>query len=257
VFALTKSIAAAEAVVLLALFAAFIAYVAVRESRRETPTFRNLEVYEELDLDIGSEPGGGGTATLVRPDELVATDAGPEPEGEDREEAVSSMMPLREARRLPGWTNLGLAVVALAGIIIGAATMSSGTEQVIEQYGIEGTVFGATFVTAVLAIEDLFLTVQPIRKGVPEIGIGNVIGSLVFSVTGKLGIIVLAGGTIVVGSSVLKWHLPALVVVTGVAAYFLHTGELKRWHGYVLLALYVAYWIVSFTVYGGAPIEED
>ena len=47
--------------------------------------------------------------------------------------------------------------------------------------------FGATIVTAVLSIEDLFLTVRPIRKGVPEIGIGNVIGSLVFSVTGKLG----------------------------------------------------------------------
>jgi hypothetical protein len=52
--------------------------------------------------------------------------------------------------------------------------------------------------TAVLSIEDLFLTVQPSRKGVPEIGIGNVIRSLVFSVTGKLAIVVLAGGTIAI-----------------------------------------------------------
>jgi cation:H+ antiporter len=99
--------------------------------------------------------------------------------------------------------------------------------------------------------------VQPIRKGVPEIGIGNVIGSLIFTVTGKLGIIVLAGGSIVVGSSVLKWHLPALLVITGVAAYFLHTGQLKRWHGFVLLGLYIAYWVISFAVYGGAPVEAD
>ena len=104
------------------------------------------------------------------------------------------MSPFSRQGRYSGWINLGVAVLALCGIIIGAATVSTGSEQILDRYGIEGTVFGATIVTAVLCIEDLFLTVQPIRKGVPEIGIGNVIGSLVFSVTGKLGIVVLAGG---------------------------------------------------------------
>jgi hypothetical protein len=82
--------------------------------------------------------------------------------------------------------------------------------------------------TAVRSIEDLFLTVQPSRKGVPEIGIGNVIGSLVFSVTGKLGIVVLAGGTVATGPNILHWHLPLLVGMTALAAYFLSTGRLKR-----------------------------
>jgi cation:H+ antiporter len=91
---------------------------------------------------------------------------------------------------------------------------------------------------------------------VPEIGIGNVIGSLVFSVTGKLGIVVVAGGSIAVGSNVLKWHLPALLVVTGLAAYCLYTGRLKRWHGYALLGLYIVYWVVSFIGYGGAPVDD-
>ena len=117
-----------------------------------------------------------------------------------------------------------MAVLAICGIIIGAATVSTGTDQILDRYDIEGTVFGATIVTAVLCIEDLFLTVQPIRRGMPEIGIGNVIGSLVFSVPGKLGIVVLAGGTIAIGSSALHWHLPVLVGMTALAAYFLSTG---------------------------------
>jgi cation:H+ antiporter len=234
VFALTAPITAVDGVVLLALFVLFIAYIAVREHKRETPTFRNLEMYDELaDTRAGSEP----------PDPV-------------RAQAVSTMMPFDEAPRLWGWPSLGLAVLALAGIVVGAATMSTGTEQILDRYGIEGTVFGATIVTAVLAVEDLFLTVQPIRKGVPEIGIGNVIGSLVFSVTGKLGIVVLAGGSIAVGSNVLRWHLPTLIVITALAAYFLSTGRLKRWHGYALLGFYVVYWIVSFVVYGGAPVED-
>jgi cation:H+ antiporter len=230
VFALQKEVTVVGAVVLLLLFLAWIAYVAYREMRRETATFRNLEIIEELIEDDASE-------TV-------------------RAQAISTMSPFDGRGRFSGWGNLALAVLALGGIIIGAATVSTGTEQILHRYNIEGTVFGATILTAVLCIEDLFLTVQPIRKGVPEIGIGNVIGSLVFSVTGKLGIVVLAGGSIAIGSNVLRWHLPVLVGMTALAATFLARGHLKRWHGCVLLALYIAYWIVSFVVYGGAPVDD-
>jgi cation:H+ antiporter len=238
VLAVRGAVTVVDAAVLLALFVAWIAYVAHRETRRETATFRNLEVVEEL--------------TDEDPDEAQDEGAS-DPE---RRQAIAAISPFGAKGRLSGWVNLGVAVLALGGIIIGAATVSNGTEQIVDRYGIEGTVFGATIITAVLCIEDLFLTVQPIRKGVPEIGIGNVIGSLVFSVTGKLGIVVLAGGAIAIDNNVLDWHLPVLVGVTALAAAFLATGQLKRWHGYVLLALYIAYWIVSFVVYGGAPIDD-
>ncbi len=238
VFALRQEVTTADAIVLGVLFTAFVAYIATRELRRETATFRNMEIIEELEEDEDDE------------------DSDDEASDRMRAQAVSTMSLFSTKGRYSGWLNLGTAVLALGGILIGAATVSTGTDQILNRYGIEGTVFGATVVTAVLAIEDLFLTVQPIRKGVPEIGIGNVIGSLVFSVTGKLGIVVLAGGSIAIGSNVLRWHLPALVCLTGVAAYFLSTGRLKRWHGFVLLGLYIAYWIVSFVVYGGAPVDD-
>ena len=195
VFALRKEVTTADAVVLIVLFVAWIAYVAYRERRRETATFRNLEIVEEM-TDDDEDDEDDGT-----------------PDGA-RSQAISTMSLFNAQGRFSGWLNLGLAVLALCGIIIGAATVSEGTDQILDRYGIEGTVFGATVVTAVLTIEDLFLTVRPIRRGVPEIGIGNVIGSLVFSVTAKLGIVVLVGGTVAIGSSVLRWHLPVLVGMT-------------------------------------------
>jgi cation:H+ antiporter len=237
VFALREEVTAADAVVLIVLFVAWLAYVAYRESRRETATFRNLEIVEEMTED----------------DDDDEDDGPPDPA---RAQAISTMSVFNAQGRFSGWLNLALAVLSLCGIIVGAATVSEGTDQILERYDIDGTVFGATIVTAVLTIEDLFLTVRPIRKGVPEIGIGNVIGSVVFSVTAKIGIVVLAGGAVAFGSSVLRWHLPVLVVMTAIAAYFLSTGQLKRWHGYVLLALYVTYWIISYIVYGGAPVED-
>jgi cation:H+ antiporter len=187
---------------------------------------------------------------------MAEADVGRELPDEETEHSFSAEMPFAEARELPGLAGLGMAILALAGLIIGAATTGIGTEGILETYGIEGTVFGATIATAVLTIEDIFLTVEPARRGAPEIGIANVIGSVVFSVTGKLGIILLAGG-LVVGANVLTWHLPVLIVVTGLAAYFLYTGRLKPWHGYTLLGFYIFYWAVSFVVFGTVPVDAD
>ena len=92
-------------------------------------------------------------------------------------------------------------MIAICGIVIGAATV---TRKPADPRPLRHRGHGVRrnkIVTAVLSIEDLLLTVQPIRRGVPEIGIGNVIGSLIFSVTGKLGIVVLAGGEVAIGSS--------------------------------------------------------
>ena len=62
------------------------------------------------------------------------------------------------------------------------------------------------------------------------------------------------GISIAPGGDVHANPLRTLALAQG--AYFLATGQLKRWHGYVLLAIYVAYWIVSFIVYGGAPVDD-
>ncbi len=229
VFTLTAPYTVLDGAILLGLFVVFVGYVAAREYGADKPVFRDARMYEGMDEARG---GGGG-------------------------EAFSERMPFAEVRGLPGWAGLGLAVVALAGLIIGAATTGIGTEGILESYGIEGTVFGATIITAVLTIEDIFLTVEPVRKGAPEIGVANVIGSVVFSVTGKLGVILLAGGTIVVGSAVLVWHLPVLILLTALAAYVIYTRQLKPWHGFTLLGLYAVYWIVSFVVFGTVPVEAD
>jgi cation:H+ antiporter len=288
VFAIRKEVTIVDAIVLIMLFVAWIAYVAVRESKRETATFRNLEIIEEAeeqaeqqataDLGMVDEAEEHELQELLRTQTIHTTSAvrhQGRPSGRvdvvgDAEarvvpratsdpveaQAVDTMSLFKRQGRWSGWLNLGLAVIAIGGIVVGAATVSEGTDQILDRYAIEGTVFGATIVTLVLSIEDLFLTARPIRRGVPEIGIGNVIGSLIFSVTGKLGIVVLAGGSVAIGSSVLRWHFPALMVLTGLAAGFLWTGHLKRWHGVVLLTLYVAYWIVSYAVYGGAPLDD-
>ena len=251
VFTVTAPLTVTDGLVLLGLFVVFLAYVAAREIRRSVPVFRDEEVVEAAAVG-----GTGGGVPASRAAETDVADGGGAWADDELERQIVDDLPFARPRELPGWAHLGLAALALAGLVVGAATTSFGTEGILSTYGLEGTVFGATVVTAVLTLEDLFLTVEPFRKGVPEIGIGNVIGSVVFSVTGKLGITLLAGG-IVVGSDVVTWHLPSLIALTGFAAYCLSTGRLKRWHGCALLGLYAGYWVVSLVAFGGAPVELD
>lgn len=221
-FVLTDPITPTDGIALTVLFLLIFAYILYRESRHDRPVFRDTEVQEMLDGGI--------------------------------EKPVVEDVPFVPERELPGIAWLCLSILALVGLIIGATSMGIGTEGIIATYGIEGTVFGATIATAVLTVEDVFLTVEPVRRGAPEIGIGNVIGSVIFSTTGKIGVIALAG-SLTIHSSVLIWHVPMLIVITTLAAYFISTRRVRPWHGYVLLGLYVAYWIISYLLFGGAPIE--
>ncbi|MBT0773457.1 hypothetical protein KIH74_31210 [Kineosporia sp. J2-2] len=227
-FVLTGPLTVVHGVILVLLFVAFIGYVASRELRSTTPVFRNAEILEKV--------GAGGPERHDTPPFTVTapfTDRPPHP-----------------------WAGLGLALLALTGLIAAAAVTSAGIEGMLDDFSIEGTLFGATIATLVLSLEDIFLTVEPQRRGVSEIGIGNVIGSVVFGVTAKLGLILLTGGDIEIGDDVLRWHLPVLAVMTGLAARFILSGRLRRRHGVILLALYVAYWVVCFTVLDGVPVDD-
>jgi cation:H+ antiporter len=241
--ALLGQLGAITSIVLILLFVLFVAYIAYRESQRSVPTFRSAEVLERMDsvelatAGVGKAGGGGGGHGAG---DLYET-------GE---------VGLAKSNDRPGWVLLLLALLALIGLVVGAWAMTEGTEGILENFAISGTVFGATIATLVLSVEDIFLTAEPARRGAPAIGIGNIIGSVVFSVTAKVGIIALVGGALLITPELFSWHLPALVVINGFAAYALFTGHLRRWHGAALLVAYVAYWAISFSMFGLVPVED-
>ncbi|WP_254530609.1 sodium:calcium antiporter [Natrinema gelatinilyticum] len=226
-FVLAGTLTFFHGLLLLGAFVVMFSYIIVRELQRETPVFRNTEIGEEIRAD-------GGVAlpsavSKIPEDSLVS------------------------GRPVAGVIWLVLAVLALAGIVLASMLLEAGSEVVIDGFGLEQTVFGATVLTVILTFEDVMLTIEPVRRGVPEIGVGNVIGSVLFSVTGNVGVIMLLSD-LEISRSVLTFHLPSVIIVTALAAYFLYDGELKRWHGYLLGGCYVVYWLIAIIVFGGVPI---
>lgn len=231
-FVLLGTLTFVHGLVLTLFFVVAFGYFIVRERHREMPVFRDTEL--------------GGDLAFLRTDGGMTLPESVEEIPEDRlaGEFVTS-----------GVVWVALSAVALAGIVFAAMLLEGGSEVVIESLGIEGTVFGATVLTLILSFEDIMLTIEPVRRGFPEIGVGNVIGSVLFSVTGNIGVIMFLS-EVGISSSVLTLHLPTMILVTSLAAYFFYQGEVKRWHGYLLGGLYVAYWVVALVVFSGIPIGE-
>ncbi|WP_245853071.1 sodium:calcium antiporter [Natrinema ejinorense] len=226
-FVLVGTLTFVHGVLLLGAFVLLFGYIIVREYQRDRPVFRDTELGEGLQAD-------GGIALPTEFSEI------------SEDGFVGD-------RSAAGWIWLSLAVLALAGIVLASMLLEAGSEVVVDGLGIEETVFGATVLTVILTFEDVMLTVEPVRRGVPEIGVGNVIGSVLFSVTGNVGVIMLLSD-LEISRAVLTFHLPTVIVVTALAAYFLSRGTLERWHGYLLAGLYVVYWLVAIVVFGGVPI---
>jgi cation:H+ antiporter len=264
--ALTGVFTVAIGVVLVVAFVAFVAWIAHRERTARRPIWRNAEFYEQLEKAGVAVGGGTATATLAAGggDTSAADRPGVRPGG-PRQGTGGLGLPtdlrvdrgfLKAMQRSPR-SGLAMAVLALAGLVVGAMVAGDGTRGILDTFQIGGTVFGITIATLVLSLEDVFITVEPQRRGAPEIAAANIIGSVVFSVTAKLGIVLLIGGAITVDRDVLTWHLPVLVVMTTIAAVFLGSGRLRRWHGVVLLALYIVYFVVSLVGFGGVPVDAD
>jgi cation:H+ antiporter len=231
-FVLLGTLTFVHGVILTGFFVAAFAYFILRERQRDVPVFRDTELGQELQ-DYRTDGG------MARPESLEEI-----PEERLLGDFATS-----------GYVWAGLSVVALAGVVFAAMLLEGGSEVVIEGFGIEQTVFGATFITLILTFEDIMLTIEPIRRGLPEVGVGNVIGSVLFSVTGNVGVIMFLG-EVSISQSVLTFHLPAMIVVTALAAYFFYSGSVKQWHGVVLGGLYVAYWVIALVVFSGVPIGE-
>ncbi|MHC1560289.1 sodium:calcium antiporter [Actinomycetospora sp. C-140] len=247
--ALTGALTVVSGVVLVVLFVAFVGWIGFREYTSRRPVWRNAELYEQIDhVTVGR--GATGTGVGRGPEDATG--------GSGRFDLPPDLrvdQGFLRARQHSPRVTVGLAVLALAGLIVGALVAGQGTDGILSEFALSGTVFGVTIATLALSLEDVFLTVEPQRRGAPEIAVANIVGSVVFSVTGKLGIILLVGGAIVVDPDVVSWHLPVLVLMTALAAGFLATGRVRRWHGVVLLGFYVVYFVVSLVAFGAVPVD--
>jgi cation:H+ antiporter len=131
-------------------------------------------------------------------------------------------------------------IAGLVGLVAGAELLVFGTQRVVSELGFSETVFGLLVVAAAVSFEEVVLEALPAFRGFPELSVGNALGTLVFLLTGSLGVIVLAR-PIDIPASVTSYHLPALALTVLLSGAILARGQLGRIEGAALVAAYAVY----------------
>jgi len=142
---------------------------------------------------------------------------------------------------------VGLMLAAIAGIVLGSEVTVTGARGILAAFGLNGLAFGATILSLVASLEEIFLTVEPVRQNRPQIGVGNIVGSTLFFVTVNAGVIALVR-PIAIDPAMFAIHWPFLLGSLALILTFLYHGALTRLEGGILLAVYVAYWGVIYVV---------
>jgi cation:H+ antiporter len=158
---------------------------------------------------------------------------------------VDDFVEERVPERYEGPAFVGIAVVAAVGMTVGSELAVSGAEDLLALLGVTGLAFGATVMSFIASLEELFLTVEPVRRGRPEIGVGNVVGSMLFFVSANVGLIAMVRPLDTTGT-VLTVHWPFFFLTLGVVTVAFLRGKVGRPTGVVLLGAYVAYWGGNF-----------
>jgi len=149
--------------------------------------------------------------------------------------------------RYEGPAFLAIAIVAAIGMTVGSELAVSGAEDLLALLGVTGLAFGATVMSFIASLEELFLTVEPVRRGRPHIGVGNVVGSMLFFVSANAGLIALVHPLNTAGT-VLTVHWPFFLGTMLIVAAAFYRGKVDRPTGVLLLGAYAAYWVANYAV---------
>jgi cation:H+ antiporter len=137
-----------------------------------------------------------------------------------------------------------MVVVSLAVMGVGAELLAAGAHGAVAAAHQSETFVGAIVVAVALSLEEGLLEVLPTYRGVPEIAVGNVIGTTVFLLTASLGLVAMVHPLHVL-PAVVSLHLPAMLGAVALSAWALTRPRTGRREGGVLVAYYVLYLLVS------------
>jgi len=160
-------------------------------------------------------------------------------------EAVEEATEEEDTESSGGLVAVAVPVLAVVGMTVGSELAVVGARDLLSAFGIPGLAFGATVMSFVASIEELFLTVEPVRRGDAHLGVGNVVGSVAFFMTANAGVIALVH-PIDMRGSVVTVHWPFLLGLLGAVLALFARGRVSRPAGAVLIAGYVAYWGANY-----------
>ena len=163
-----------------------------------------------------------------------------------------------DAENRPQMTGKALAR-NLLGFVLGAATIVLGAQLLIDNgsalakmIGVPDSIIAATMIAIGTSLPELVTTLTAIRKKDSSLSVGNIIGANIMDLTLIMPLCsLIQGRAMLVERQGMLLDIPACLIITAAALVpALISGRFKRWTGFLIGGLYIAYLAVMFTCFG-------
>jgi cation:H+ antiporter len=133
-------------------------------------------------------------------------------------------------------------VVAAARVLIPSAT------ELAVRMGVPDDVIAATMVAFGTSLPELMTAITAVRKGHPEITVGNIVGADVLNCLFVIGASA-AASPLEIPPNFFLFHFPAMLIILYSFRAFItmnKDGAFKRWQGAWLLGIYLIYLVLQY-----------
>jgi len=158
----------------------------------------------------------------------------------------------------PDWgalKSLCFTVVGLLGVIISSRLLVPTAAEGASRLGVPQDIIAATLVAFGTSLPELMTAITSVRKGYPQIMVGNVVGADVLNCLFVIGAAATAR-PLEVPPNFFEFHFPAMLIILYSFRVFIFMnkdGWFKRWQGIWILSVYVLYLILQYAFnMGGA-----
>jgi len=150
------------------------------------------------------------------------------------------------------WVGLGKCWLMLLGglflVVAGARILVPSAAEIAYRLGVPDDVIAATMVALGTSLPELMTAITAVRKGHPEIMVGNVVGADVLNCLFVIGAAAVAR-PLAVPSNFFVFHFPAMLLILYPFRVFIFMnkdGQFRRWQGAWLLGIYLIYLILQY-----------
>jgi cation:H+ antiporter len=155
----------------------------------------------------------------------------------------------------PFWSTISL-IGGFAVIIISSNLTVESSVSLSETLGVSQSIIGIMLVGLGTSLPELAVAISAVREKANAMAVGNIIGSNIFDILLTLGI----GATISTfnyNKDLLYYDTPALLIFTvAVLLLFRYKMRVTKKEAVVILAMYLSYIVLKFTVIPGTFIEH-
>ena len=150
--------------------------------------------------------------------------------------------------------GLGLCWTCIIGglvlVVGGARVLIPSASQIAFRLGVPDDVIAATMVALGTSLPELMTAITAIRKGHPEITVGNIVGADVLNCLFVIGAAATAR-PLAIPPNFFYFHFPTMLIILYAFRVFISmnkSGQFKRWQGIWLLGIYSIYIIMQYAL---------